>query len=341
MDKRLILSVAGSGKTTYVLNKLCLEKRHLLITFTNNNFENLRLGIIRKFGYLPENIKIFTYFSFLYNFAYKPFCSSKVRAKGITWTQPRIRFPKSSMKHYITPSGYLYGSRIAKLLIECNLGDNINQRISKYFDCLYIDEVQDFAGSDFNLLKIIIHAEMNIILVGDFFQHTFDTSHDGNINNSLYDNLNTYISKFTEQQFPVDNTTLSKSYRCSPAICQHISEQLQIPIESHKETAGDIKFISTRGEAESIFHDDSIVKLFYREHYKYPCFSENWGASKGNDHYINVCVVLSKNNYQLLLQGDAHTLLPTTRNKLYVAISRGKERLYFVQESMISHFKRQ
>lgn len=64
MDKRLILSVAGSGKTSFIIEQLNLERNSLIITYTRNNYENLRSKVIEKFGYIPKSISIFTYFDF-------------------------------------------------------------------------------------------------------------------------------------------------------------------------------------------------------------------------------------------------------------------------------------
>jgi len=41
MDKRIILAVAGSGKTTHIVNSLSTNKRSLIITYTISNLENL------------------------------------------------------------------------------------------------------------------------------------------------------------------------------------------------------------------------------------------------------------------------------------------------------------
>ena len=77
MDKRVIFATAGSGKTTYIVNNLSLEKRTLIVTYTNGNYENLRRKISDKFGgELPPNITLIKYFSFLYGFCYKPFLYS-------------------------------------------------------------------------------------------------------------------------------------------------------------------------------------------------------------------------------------------------------------------------
>lgn len=47
MDKRVIFAVAGSGKTTFLINQLNETERFLLVSYTNNNVHNLRTGIIK------------------------------------------------------------------------------------------------------------------------------------------------------------------------------------------------------------------------------------------------------------------------------------------------------
>jgi ABC-type uncharacterized transport system ATPase subunit len=88
MDKKVVLAVAGAGKTKFIVDKLSLSERALLITYTDNNLATLRFRITNKFGYIPENIKLFSYFTFLHSFAYKPFLSDKKKAKGINWELP-------------------------------------------------------------------------------------------------------------------------------------------------------------------------------------------------------------------------------------------------------------
>ena len=66
MDKKIIFAVAGAGKTTSIIDKLSIEENSLIITYTENNYKKLKKKVIDKFGYLPENIKIYTYFNILY-----------------------------------------------------------------------------------------------------------------------------------------------------------------------------------------------------------------------------------------------------------------------------------
>jgi DNA helicase-2/ATP-dependent DNA helicase PcrA len=158
--------------------------------------------------------------------------------------------------------------------------------LAKYYKTLYIDEVQDFAGHDFNFLKSIAQANINILMVGDFFQHTFDTSRDGIVNKPLHDDIVKYKKLFSDMTLKVDTATLNKSYRCSPTICKFITDKLGISIESHREDEVKIHHIENKEEALGILKDNEIIKLFYQQHYLYNCYSKNWGDSKGEDNTI-------------------------------------------------------
>lgn len=336
MDKRVIFAVAGSGKTTYLINQLNETEKFLLITYTTNNVHNLRLGIIKRFGYFPTNIKLFSYYSFLYGFCFKPFLNDKCKTKGINYEPNTNRFAKiNKREHYIDRFNRIYSSRISKLLLKTGEHQSVTDRISKYFDYMFIDEIQDFGANDFNLLKEISKANVGLTYVGDFFQHTFDTSRDGNINKSLHENFTNYVNEFTKMGVTPDTTTLSRSFRCSPTVCKFIANSLEIQIESHKEDETTVKYIDNEEEANRILSDVSIVKLFYKEHYKYGCFSRNWGDSKGEDKYFDVCVVLNKTTHEKYQNGKLQELASTTKNKLYVALSRAKNNLYLMSHSLL------
>lgn len=340
MDKRIIFAVAGSGKTSLIIEKLTLEKRSLLITYTENNFINLRKKVINKFGYVPDNIQIYSYFTFLYSFCYKPFLAFQIKAKGINWEEVLPMYEKiTSSNHYIDSNRRLYHARIAKLFKQMNVLEDINQRLEKYYDNLFIDEVQDFAGNDFNFLASMCQSNINITLVGDYFQHTFDTSRDGSTNKNLHADYQKYQDKFSAVGLQVDLETLSSSYRCSPTICSFISSSIGINISSHREDDKSIEFIEEPERIDVLMRCSNTVKLFYQSHQKYQCYSKNWGASKGEDHYNDVCVILNNTTLKQFNSGKLDELVPQTKNKLYVACSRAKGNLYFISEKLLKKYK--
>jgi DNA helicase-2/ATP-dependent DNA helicase PcrA len=338
MDKAVIFAVAGSGKTTKIISNLSLSKRALIVTYTNSNVDNLRSGIIRKFGYFPINIRLLSYFNFLYGFCCRPFLDSSYKARGINWNPNPNRFAKDSDR-YFDRNSRLYSNRIAKLMENQDIIKDVKLRLEKYFDDLYFDEVQDFGGNDFNFLKNISGININMLLVGDFYQHTFDTSRDGIVNKFLHEDYSKYKKIFEKIGFQVDTLSLNKSYRCSPTICRFISENIGIDISSHRTDEVAIKVITCEDEAIALFHDDDIVKLFYRDRSKFPCFCKNWGECKGEDKYHDVCVVLNIKTWKNFNEGTLKSLSAETKNKLYVACSRPKKNLYFVCESYYKPLK--
>ncbi|TVZ39765.1 DNA helicase-2/ATP-dependent DNA helicase PcrA [Alteromonadaceae bacterium 2753L.S.0a.02] len=338
MDKRLIFAVAGSGKTSYLISNLDLEKRFLLITYTINNSRNLRRKVIEKFGYIPDNIKVCSYFSFLYSFCFKPFLLMKLGAKGVVFQEnPNRRATGNS--RYISPKGWIYANRLAKFIEEKKILGDVRSRLEKYYDVLMIDEVQDFGGHDFNFLAQIARSKLDMHFVGDFFQHTFDTSRDANVNKNLHNEFSDYKRNFISMGFDPDEDTLSHSYRCSPSVCKYVQDNLDISIESHRDDITEIYELSGWDDIEPILQDDSIIKLFYQNSKKYPFFSRNWGDCKGEDHYVDVCVVLNDSTLKKFEKNEQASIAGLTKNKLYVALTRTRGRLFIIPEKSIKHLR--
>lgn len=341
MDKKVIFAVAGSGKTTHIINQLSLTQRSLVVTYTENNLNNLRSSVLEKFGFFPDNIRLLTYFTFLYSFCYRPFLSLQFPSTGINYESNPNQYAKQSeiKKYFFDTYGRIYGNRIAKLLDVEGVLDDVNARISKYFDSFYIDEIQDLGGHDFNFLKSLAKALVDITFVGDFYQHTFDTSRDGTVNKCLHNDYSAFKSAFEKMGICVDTISLEKSHRCSPTVCTFIQKNLGIEIISSRSEETQVCFIERQEDADAIFHSDSIVKLFYQQHLLYGCYSTNWGASKGENKYHDVCIVLNKSTLETYHKGMLHTLPPATKNKLYVALSRARNNIYLVSYDLYEKYK--
>ena len=306
MDQQVILAVAGSGKTSYVVNAIDSNRSCLIVTYTDNNYLNLKNRIVREHCGFPSGTRIYTYFSFLYSFCLRPLCGDLYGLKGINFDTPpefTRRLKRDDLRHYIDRHGRIHASRMASFIIRFGMVDEVRQRIAKYFSAVYVDEVQDFAGYDFNLLLDLTENNTDTVFVGDFFQHTYDTSRDGNVNKGLHDDYAKYKKAFEDRGFEVDEERLAKSYRCSQTTCEFVTENLGVEIGSHHATKTLLEFVEDEEWADAIFHQDHTVKLFYQSHSAYPCTSDNWGASKGIDDYDSVCVVLNKNTEGLYRKG--------------------------------------
>lgn len=341
MDKSVILAVAGSGKTSRLVASLDEEQRFLIVTYTELNHDNLRRKIIQRFGYFPANVTLYTYFRFLHGFCYRPFLRSEKNTKGLTFKRPP-EFPPYKLtddRRYISSSQHLYANRLAKFIEQSNLVSAVISRMEKYFGVFFVDEVQDLAGHDFNFLLAISAAKLNAIFFGDFFQHTFDTSRDGTVNAGLHNDYAAYRARFKHAKLNVDTDSLKKSRRCSKNVCDFITEKIGISIEAHDDRESIVRYEDDPATVLAIYEDTRTVKLFYKEHYKYACYSQNWGASKGVDRYQDVCVVLNPCNVKAWHRGSFRDINAETRNKLYVACSRARGDLTFVPESLLKAHK--
>ena len=136
MDRRLILAVAGAGKTTYLVDKINLTEHFLVITYTNNNLSNLHNRIIKKFGYWPSNILLLSYFDFLYNICLVPFAKDALGLSGMCLDIPpeyTRHLSRNKRDFFFTKDGRIYSNRIA-ILCQKFLCKQIKERLEKYFD---------------------------------------------------------------------------------------------------------------------------------------------------------------------------------------------------------------
>lgn len=341
MGKEVVFAVAGSGKTTRIVEELGNGRRCLVFTYTDENALTLRRKIIAKYGGIPPSVKVMTYFTFLHSFCFRPLIGLKMPNRGLGFSDlPKIdRFKQTDDRYFLDHTRRLYHSRLAKLLIERGLIGEVVERIDQFFDLVCVDEVQDFGGNDFNFLLQLAVIQADLLLVGDFRQHTYDTSRDHGVNGSLHADFKTYTKRFTNAGIKVDTESLSLSRRCSSAVCEFISERLGIPIKTTSDRTASVIEVQSQEEADSLWRRNDIVKLFYQEHAAYGCASQNWGASKGDDHHDEVCVVLNPNTLEAYKAGKLSALPPLTLNKLYVALSRSRGNVYLASQAYLKRYK--
>ena len=338
--KKVIFAVAGSGKTSNLIHRLNLTQRFLLITYTDNNAKNINSKIVERFGFVPDNIVVHTYFSFLFNFCIRPFAINGCdHIERLNFDVNNIPMYATGISRYVSRGNLLYHSRAFDFANKFIGLGKVIARIQKFFDFVFLDEVQDFAGYDFDFITLLGQANINAILVGDFFQHTFDTSRSGTKNSNLHNNYNDYKTHF-QKFFSVDESSLAVSYRCSNEICEFLRDNIKIQINSCRQgdTSQKPVLIQNKETIRCIMENSSIKKLFYNCSKKYSCNASNWGDCKGLT-FGDVCVVLNENTYKLFYSGKLNSLSPISRNKFYVACTRASGKLCFIREKDVAEYK--
>ena len=214
-------------------------------------------------------------------------------------------------------------------------------RIDKFFDCIYVDECQDFESDDFDWLLSLSNLNAEVFLLGDFYQKTFSTSKRGNKGKGIHSSFENWIKVISDAGFEIDLSSLSKSYRCPKIVCDFIVDNLAIDILSQREEKipAEIILINSKDKIESIMTNDNVMKLFYQKSYDYDCKSQNWGDSKGSE-YDNVCVVLNPTTYKLFAANHLNELSSQTKSKFYVACTRTRGNLYFVNQSDLEKYRK-
>lgn len=185
MASRVIICAAGGGKTTRIVEELLAEPgaRAALLTYTQNNEREIAAKFYRRGAVIPAHIEVQTWFTFLLRELARPYQHAlhDERIEGLHWVEGRsaLYVPESrTADHYFHDGRLIYPDKIAKFVCACDhrSGGAVMRRLAQRFDHILIDEVQDLAGYDLDILEAMLKAGIRLTLVGDHRQATYATN---------------------------------------------------------------------------------------------------------------------------------------------------------------------
>ncbi|KQL21230.1 UvrD-helicase domain-containing protein [Cytobacillus solani] len=186
LNNKIIIAAAGSGKTTELVKTAILngKERILITTFTIDNSEEIRKKFFQELGYIPTNVKIQTWFSFLLHECVRPYQNvlyDKKRIENIEFVsgQSSQWIVKSDIERYYFKSGNrIYTDKICDFICRVNKESKgaVISRLEGLYDIIMIDEIQDLAGPDLDLLYLLLTTNLKTIMVGDNRQATYFTN---------------------------------------------------------------------------------------------------------------------------------------------------------------------
>ncbi len=362
-DNKLIIAAAGSGKTTYLVKKASeIDSGTVLITtYTEANEAEIRKKIINRKGCIPSNITIQTWFSFLLQHGVRPYQSllsddvhdenigflltsrksgqkTDKKGKPVRYNDRPIYWGAGDFKkYYFTKSMKIYSDKISKFVFESNKASKnlVINRITRIFDYIFIDEIQDLAGFDLEMIKLFFMSSSVTMLVGDPRQVTYLTNHttkfkkysDGKIKDFVLNELGKKID------CEIDETTLSPSHRNNQAICNY-SAKLYPALTTPKPcTCNKCRENITNHEGVFIIQPSGVGKYLskynpmqLRWSTSTKCSTEyqamNFGESKGLS--FPRVLIYPTEEMKKWIKDDNHKLKSGTRAKLYVAITRAR-----------------
>lgn len=343
------MAVAGSGKTTSLVQKAidAADEKILFLTYTNENLTNIKNTFVKETGYVPENVEIKSWFSFLLRDGVRPYhnyLSAGERANSINFingssrSMAALRYIREANTEmfYFDRSRNIYTDKIAQYVCRCNEKSDgkVISRLEEIYDTVYIDEVQDLAAWDLEILIMLFESKLKVTFVGDPRQVTYSTNQ-GAKNNQFRDEK--IINFFTdlERRGKCEVINSVNSRRCNQAICDwanSIYPDLEASVSANTEiTNHDGIFRITSAEVPDYIETHHPVILRHNiktDTLGYP--ARNFGVSKGST-FDRVLIFPTAPIKQFLETGNPDHA--GDKAKLYVAVTRARYSVAFVTDS--------
>jgi len=354
---KVVVAAAGSGKTTFLVRealKVSAEKNVLITTYTESNEAEIRQKIFDlNNGAIPPNIVVMTWFRFLIMHGVKPFQGglfdfpvrgmllvpgrSGLRARNRAG-QPIYWGETDFKRYYFDGDQQVFSDKLSKLVIRCNekSAGKVFDRMSRVFEHIFVDEVQDLAGYDLDILAALFRSRSHVLLVGDPRQVTYLTHHDPRHGKYAEGGIVQFLREKLPKKilFEVDEDSLAKSHRNSPAICRISSElygKMKPSVACECEGCRDE---GVEGAGLVIVRPKDYVS--YVEKYqpmqlrdkattsgidsRFPVM--NFGEAKGRG-FDRVIILPTRAMLKWLLDAG-ESLAPKTRARFYVALTRAR-----------------
>jgi DNA helicase-2/ATP-dependent DNA helicase PcrA len=363
MNNSLVIAAAGSGKTTYLVEQALAvpsTESVLITTYTEANERQIRDRFIKAIGYIPAHITILTWFSLLLQHGVRPFQSilnDSVHTKtiGFYLTNKRsgqkfgydgnpllvagkpVYWGEADFKHhYFTADFRIFSDKISKFVINTNEKSKglVISRLIKMFNHIFIDEVQDLAGYDLELIKLLFQFAQRVLLVGDPRQVTYATHQsakyskytDGKIKEFILNELGKKI------KCEVDEVSLARSHRNNSSICKFSSKlYLDLPVTlpceckvCRQESPHMGVFVVRPNQVSNYLKLFAPLQLRWSSSAKvaaeYPAM--NMGESKGLT--VERTLIYPTKDMQQWVKNSNVKLKNEARAKFYVAVTRAK-----------------
>lgn len=345
---KVLIACAGSGKTTYIVEEALKLKgqRVLVITYTNENLDQIKAYLIAKACCIPANITVKSWFSFLLQEGVRPYQNHKTirgRIQSVYYFKnskhddeltKKLRFTKENHdSHYLSRNNYLYENKVSKFVYKCNEHSKglVIKRIEKIYDHLFIDEAQDLEGWDYDLIDKLLESSLSVILVGDPRQKILKTHRD--LKNKGFETVFDWLYKSKCKNYILENKNVS--FRCNQLLCDFVDKLFPNSIKTVPDnlcqTDHDGIFFIQKDEVGDYIRTYNPTILRYSKETNTLGFPAiNIGMSKGRT-YSRVIIFPTKPMLEYLKTEDLSKV--GDKCKLYVAVTRAKHSVAFVVDN--------
>lgn len=347
-NNHLTLAVAGSRKTQGIVEACAAadtSERILILTYTTANQAELR----SRLGVLAGNhsrIEVMGWFAFLIGHIVRPYIPFNFpgrRVRGFDFESPPRQGSRSeSVSRYLDANDTVCKVHLPQLalLVEQASSGMAMKRLSRLYDQIYIDEVQDLSGYDLEILRMIMASGVSLKMVGDVRQAVLSTN-DRESKNKKFMYMQIWNWFIAEQRCGrLTITQRNQTWRCRSEIAGFAdslfgSEWGFEPTESlnQKSTEHDGLFLVRM--CDLVAYVDKYKPLFLR-------YSKSSGRNLDFE-FMNYKISKGLNRERVLILPTkpiatflqtGRSLAPQQAAELYVAATRAEQSVAFVLDDV-------
>ncbi len=342
--KHLRLAVAGGRKTQSIIDE-CVsasaERRILALTYTQANQDEIRRRLNAR-APLDAHVTVQGWFSFLLTHWVRPYVPrlyAECRLRGLNFDGDPGQYAKGK-ERFLDKERRAYKRHLAHLALDVNEASSgaVVDRLSRLYDAVYVDEVQDLNGYDLEILDVLIDSPISITLVGDVRQAVLQTNV-RDPKNSQYKGVK--IKKWFDERCSSGRLSLkheSRTWRCNQSIA-HFADSI------FDETWGFPKTVSCNEvltDHDGLFAVAAVDASAYLDVCGPLCLRYSAAIAKGVElPFINIGIAKGMDVERVLIWPTAAVLEflrrgtrlePTPCCSLYVAVTRARASVAFVVE---------
>jgi DNA helicase-2/ATP-dependent DNA helicase PcrA len=345
-SNKIIFASAGAGKTTEIVNEALAmrPKRTAITTFTLKNVEEIRRKLIEINGYVPPEITIYPWYTLVLHEMVRPYQghvhSKRVAgvhfAKGATRTYVK---KKDVARYYCDRENQAYSDRLGDFALLCNeaSGGKMLRRLNDMFSHIFVDEVQDLAAFDIDVLELLLRSPIGVTGVGDIRQSTFRTSYAPK--NKKYCGRGFVLKAEAWERAGLCKVVyMARSRRCVQAICD-IADLIfpDLPkAKSHNnaKTEHDGVFVVRSVHVEEYRNRFAPQLLRLSRTFRRDLAAENFGMVKGLG-FERVLIIPYSGITEWLTTGDANHVAKSS-DEVYVGVTRAYQSVAFIHDGDVA-----
>lgn len=342
------IAAAGSGKTWGIChNALSLVteaeqiKKILITTFTNKGIEAIERELKKQnYGVLSNQIVLRSWYEFLLYDLIRPYQTyiagiNEIRSFDFSNIYGSPNFHRQGTKsRYINPHGDVRANFASELVIQLNTKSNgcVIERLQKIYSHIFVDEIQDMAGYDLDIISLLMESDISTICVGDGKQATYKTHNTRKGRGQTGSNIWTFFYNAKDKgNTGIVNDTCSR--RFNRRICRFANflfpNENNITTSMNEQTEHDGVFLICKNDVNAYYNYFHPTVLKYDKNTPtYGYNSLNFGQCKGLT--FDRVLIFPNEPMKNFIRGKSLS----SPYKYYVAVTRPKYSLAIVVDKL-------